>query len=153
VGSLIEISLALKAPVRYNVDMRIVVTGDRFWTCRALALTILRRLTARHGTDITIVHGGGSGVDQSVSLGCRTLGIEAEIPPFDWYGGVDPAKRHQQMIAGADLCVIVHRTLATDELVRDVARRALTAGIPTFVIEEDVQAYPRRLHEGDWRLA
>jgi hypothetical protein len=133
--------------------MRIVITGDRFWTCRALAETILRRLIARYGTDITIVHGGGNGVEQSIVLGCEKLGLSRWMPPLDFHGGMNGPKRHDQMIAGAELCIILHHALTTDESSRDVARRALAAGIPTFLIEEDVRAYPRRLHEGDWRLA
>jgi len=36
--------------------MRIAVTGDRFWPCNQLAVTILRRLVARYGPGIVIVH-------------------------------------------------------------------------------------------------
>ena len=28
----------------YNVDMRILTTGDRFWSCHVLAASIIRRL-------------------------------------------------------------------------------------------------------------
>jgi hypothetical protein len=137
------------------VDMRIVITGDRFLTCTALATKILRRLVARYGadTDITIVHGGGPGVDESFARACRQLGLAVESSPADWSGGTGCSTRNERMIAaGADMCIAVHHALATSERTKDCARRAIAAGIPTFLIDEDVRAFPKRLHEGDWRL-
>jgi acetylglutamate kinase len=45
--------------------MRIVATGGRFWVCRQLAETVLRRLLARYGPDVVIVHGADPGVDRA----------------------------------------------------------------------------------------
>jgi hypothetical protein len=98
--------------------MCIVMTGDRFWTCRALALIILRRLIARYGTDITIVHGGGSGVEQSIVIGCEKLGLNRWTSPLDFQGGTNSPMRHDQMIAGAELCIVLHHALATNERIR-----------------------------------
>jgi hypothetical protein len=139
------------------VDMctvnRVLVTGETLWTCRALALTILRRLVARYGEDITVAHSGNPGVPTSFGIGCRQLGIKAEMPPLDWHRGVDSLARNERLIStGADLCVVVHRSLATCESTKDCARRAIAAGIPTYLIETD-RAYPIPLQAGDWRLA
>jgi hypothetical protein len=46
------------------MDMRIVVTGDRMWACDELALTVVKRLIARYGREILIVHGGSPGVNR-----------------------------------------------------------------------------------------
>jgi hypothetical protein len=133
--------------------MRIVIAGDRFLTCTTLALMILRRLIARYGPDIIIVHGGGPGVDESFAKGCRQLGLAAESFPADWSGGTGCSTRNQRMIAaGADMCIAVHHTLATTERTKDCVLRAIAVGIPTFLIEEDVRAFPRRLNEGDCRI-
>jgi len=70
--------------------MRIVVTGDRFWPCNQLAVTILRRLVARYGPEIVIVHGGDPGVDESFAMACRGLGITVEACLSDWCRGVTP---------------------------------------------------------------
>jgi hypothetical protein len=43
--------------------MRIVATGEKDWSCPDLAARILRRLVARYGRDIVIIHGNEPGVD------------------------------------------------------------------------------------------
>jgi hypothetical protein len=72
--------------------MRILVTGDRFWGCHELAAAILRRLVARYGKDIVIVHGGAPGVDESFATASRGLGIAVEPHRADWKG-LEPADR------------------------------------------------------------
>jgi hypothetical protein len=49
----------------------------------------------------------------------------------------DGGSGHEGWVQASQLSVIVHRRLSTDELVRDVARGALAAAIPTFLIDED----------------
>ena len=51
--------------------MRILLTGDRFWSCHVLAAAILKRLIARYGPDLTLVHGDGTGVDESFGTAAR----------------------------------------------------------------------------------
>ena len=58
--------------------MRILVTGDRFWTCPKLANSIVRRLVARYGPEITIILGGGPGVDSVFISAYRDLETSAE---------------------------------------------------------------------------
>jgi hypothetical protein len=134
--------------------MRIVVTGDRFWFCKQLAVTILRRLVGRYGQEIVIVHGGDPGVDESFALACKGLGIAAEACVADWYGAGSPPgpARNQAMLArGADLCIALHRSLTRSTRTKDCIRQALAAGIPTFLIEDE-RAMPRRIEAGDERL-
>src|SRR5262245_34701416 len=92
--------------------MRILVTGDRFWVCHNLAYTILQRLIARYGTDLTIVHGDATGVDESFDTAAKGLGVGREPHPADWdrFGKFAGPKRNGEMVAlGADLCIAVHR--------------------------------------------
>ncbi len=70
--------------VRYNVDMRTIVTGDRFWACHHLPAAILRRLVASYGPDIVIVHGDAAGVDESLGGAAKGLGLTVEAHPADW---------------------------------------------------------------------
>jgi hypothetical protein len=140
---------------RYDVDMRIVVTGDRFWPCNQLAAKILHRLVARYGPDIVVVHGGDPGVDESFAMACRGLRITVEACLSDWYRAGSPPgpKRNQALIeTGADLCIALHRSIATSKRTKDCIRQALAAGIPTFLIEDE-RAIPRRIEAGDERLA
>jgi hypothetical protein len=53
--------------------------------------------------------------------------------------------------AGAGMCLAFHRYLANSKGTRDCARRAIAAGIPTYLIDSD-RARPRRLRAGDARL-
>jgi YspA, cpYpsA-related SLOG family len=137
------------------VDMRILVTGDRHWSCQDLAEQVLNRLLARYGPGIVIVHGGACGVDQSFSEACRELCILTEPHVADWKGLSNiagPARNREMVQAGADLCIALHRSIQTSKGTKDCVRQALAAGIPVWLIEDD-RATPRRLEAGDKRLA
>ena len=69
---------------RYDLYMRIVVTGERAWACDELAMIVLQRLIARYGRDIVIVHGGCPGVDESFNKACKSLGITVEVRLASW---------------------------------------------------------------------
>jgi len=101
------------------------------------------------------VHGGDPGVDESFALACRGLGVTAEACLSDWYRAGSPPgpKRNQAMIeSGADLCIAVHRSITTSTRTKERIRRALAAGIPTFLIDAK-PAIPMRIDAGDERLA
>jgi hypothetical protein len=137
--------------------MRIIVTGDRFWTCHRLAAAILVRLVARYGPEIVVVHGGATGVDESFDSACRGLGVKTEVHPVtggDWerLGKKAGPLRNEEMVrAGAGLCVALHRFLSNSKGTKDCVRRAVGAGIPTYLIDSD-RAVPVRLSPGDPRL-
>jgi hypothetical protein len=59
--------------------MRIVITGERSWRCDELATAVVRRLVKRYGANLTIVHGGQSGVDESFNTACKILEIALEV--------------------------------------------------------------------------
>jgi hypothetical protein len=135
--------------------MRIMVTGDRFWPCHKLAAAILRRLVARYGPEIVIVHGDDTGVEESFATAARGLRIKAEAHPadFDHLGERAEAFRNREMIrACAAFCIAVHRFLANGRATRDCVRQALAAGIPTYLIDSE-EAVPRRVRAGDDRLS
>jgi hypothetical protein len=46
------------------------------------------------------------------------------------------------------MCIALHRFLATSRGTKDRVRRALEAGIPTYLIDSE-KAEPRRLWAGD----
>ena len=135
--------------------MRIVVSGDRFWDCPDLAAATLRRLVARYGPDIVIVHGGACGVDQAFAEACRHLVIKAEPHVADWKGLgniAGPARNREMVQAGADLCVALHRSLESSKGTKDCVRQAISAGIRVYLIDGD-EAVPKRIKLDDWRLA
>jgi hypothetical protein len=83
----------------YKVDMRMLVLGDRCLECRELATTILRRLLARYGPDIVIIHGGESGVDESFSAACQELGLTTEVRLANWHRTGLPTVRFMATIS------------------------------------------------------
>jgi len=48
-------------------------------------------------------------------------------------------------------CVAFHRSLAWSRGTKDCVRRAIEAGIPTYLVDSD-QVQPQRLEAGDLRL-
>jgi hypothetical protein len=59
--------VAIRPPIGYTLNMRIVIAGEGSWPCDGLAAGILRRLLNRYGADIVIAHGGRPGVDEAFS--------------------------------------------------------------------------------------
>ncbi len=70
----------------------------------------------------------------SFATAARGLWIKAEAHPadFDHLGeGAEPFRNREMIHASADLCVAVHRSLAASRGVKDCARQAIEADIPT----------------------
>jgi len=56
--------------------------------------------------------------------------------------------RNREMLrAGASLCVILHRSVL-DARTKDLARQAIEAGVPTYLIDSE-EGKVRRLRAGD----
>lgn len=140
---------------RYNLAMRVLITGDRNWHDPGLAERIVSRLIAKHGPLLTIVHGDASGIDRSFAEAAEACGIKQEAHPAEWdkYGRGAGPRRNAEMIAlGAELCIAVHRDIARSLGTRDCARKAVVAGIPTCLVDSD-SGEPSWLRKGDKRLA
>jgi hypothetical protein len=128
--------------------MRIIIAGDRFWSCRELAESTLRRLIVRHGPDIVIVHGGAPAVDHSFAEACRALGVKADLCLADFSHLGDHRFSNRQMILkGARLCLIFHHSVLDDGS-SDLARQAIAAGVPTYLIDSE-EGRPRRFQMPD----
>jgi hypothetical protein len=134
--------------------MRVLVTGDRNWHSADLAERILNRLLARYGPTLIIVHGGATGIDRAFAEAAEHLGIEQEAHPADWdeHGKRAGPLRNQAMVdAGADLCLACHRAITASKGTKDCVRRAMAAGIPTYLIDSE-RGEPKRLRGDDERL-
>lgn len=150
--------------------MRIIVTGDRNWYAPDLAEQVLNRLLLRYGPGLVIVHGAASGIDRSFAEACGEMDIEQEAHPARWdeldhpeavirydkrnrpYNANAGPIRNQAMVdAGAQMCLAFHRAISASKGTKDCARRAIAAGIPTYLINSEA-AEPKRLRAGDARL-
>jgi hypothetical protein len=146
--------------------MRVIVTGNRHWYAPDLAEKVVNRLVRRYGRGLVIVHGGATGIDQSFAEACTKLGIEQELHPARWddldapgavirhkngrpYNARAAHARNAAMVAaGAGMCLAFHHFLAGSRTTNDCVRRALAAGIPTYLIDSE-EARPRRLRAND----
>jgi hypothetical protein len=136
------------------VDTRIVVTGDKDWSCLDFAARILRRLVAHYGRDIVIIHGNEPGVDASFDAAARELGIMAETRVIDRKTTGFPTvgqRNRELLLGGADMCIAVHDRIAACARTLDCVHQALQDRIPTYGIENQ-HAIPRRIKRGDSRL-
>jgi hypothetical protein len=150
--------------------MRVIVTGDRRWYDADLAKQVVNRLLLRYGPGLVIVHGAATGIDASFAEACDDLGVEQEPHRARWKdlkaaGAVIRCDRHgrrynanagpernaEMVAAGAQMCVAFHRFLAGSRGTKDCVRRAIEAGIPTYLIDSEA-AEPRRLRADDGRL-
>jgi hypothetical protein len=150
--------------------MRIIVTGDRNWYASDLAEQVINRLLVRYGPGLVIVHGGATGIDRSFAEACGELGVEQEAHPANWeemdhpeavirydkrnrpYNANAGPIRNAKMVAeGAGMCLAFHRAISACKGTKDCARRAIAAGIPTYLIDSDAAA-PKRLRAADARL-
>ena len=134
--------------------MRIVVVGDKEWSCPDLASRLLRRLVARYGRDLVIIHGNEPGVDASFAAAATELGITAEARVIDRKNTGFPTvgqRNRELLLGGADLCLAVHDRVESCPRTLDCVRQELQQGIPTYGIE-NVHAIPRRIKRGDSRL-
>jgi hypothetical protein len=119
---------------------------------------------------VVIVHGAATGIDASFAKACADLGVAQEPHPARWkdlhvpdavirydkhgrqYNANAGLGRNAEMVAsGAEMCIALHRFLMGSKDTKDCVRRAIKAGIPTYLIDSD-KAEPRRLREGDGRL-
>jgi hypothetical protein len=135
--------------------MRIVITGDRAWSCDELAMAVLQRLITRYGRDIVIIHGGSPGVDESFNEACTSLGITVEPRPANWPHTGHPtigSKNRELIKDGADLCIAVHRRIGASQRTLDCVNQAIQADIPTFLIADE-RAVPSQLQRADARLS
>jgi hypothetical protein len=127
------------------------------------------RLLLRHGPELVVVHGAATGIEQSIAEACAELGVEQEAHHARWQhldhpeavirydkngrpynADAGPARNAAMVAAGAEPW-IAFRFLARSRGTKDCVRRALAAGIPTYLIDTR-EARPRRLQVGDARL-
>src|SRR5262249_47484685 len=140
-----------------NLDMRILMTGDRFRACHKLAAEIIRRLVERCGPEVVIVHGSSTGVDGSFATEAKGSGVAVEADPVndgEWPSlakCAGPIRNGRMVRTEEGLCLAVHRFVFNSEGTKDCARLALAAGIPTHLIDSE-QAAPMRLRDDDPRL-
>lgn len=136
--------------------MRILITGSRYWHCRRAMITMMHRMIEKHGAaDLVFVHGAcPNGADKAMETVCNDFVVRQEPHPADWDKHGTPAGpiRNSEMVKlGADLCLVFSQDLKNSPGTKDCARKAIAAGIPTWLIDND-DAKPTKLKANDPRL-
>jgi hypothetical protein len=133
------------------MNMRIVCAGDKDWSYPNLATRILRRLVARYGRDIIIIHGNEPGVDASFGAAAKEMGLNVEARVINRKNTGFPTvgqRNRELLLGGADMCIAFHPRVASCPRTLDCVSQALQENIPTYGIE-NVHAIPRRIKRGD----
>lgn len=111
---------------------RILVTGSRHWTDRAVVVSALadqRRLLG----DAVLVHGDARGLDRLAAWVWSRWGLPVEVHPADWerFGRAAGHRRNAEMVkAGADVCLAF--PIGASPGTRSCAAMAQKAGIPVL---------------------
>lgn len=119
---------------------RVLITGSRLWACDRLADRVVASLRGRRGAGLVVVHGGCRGVDTAFGEACHRAGVLAEVHLADWdrHGRAAGPIRNQAMVdLGAIVCLAFHRDLTLQSGTADCCRRAIAAGIPTWLTTTD----------------
>jgi hypothetical protein len=128
-------------------DVRVIVGGSRDWKCDARAERVVRRLVARYGKALVVVHDCAPGAATAIDAACLRLGVRRDPvfgPGDDAWPRPGP-ERHDRMVAlGAAFAIVCHPYLANSLGTRGLVARALAAGIPVYLLDAD-DAEPRRV--------
>lgn len=150
-GAVLVLDVKIAADVEWpegDLMPRVLITGDRHWDAIDVAETVINRLLARYGPNLTIVHGAATGVDSAFEEAAELLGVDTEPHPADWGKGksAGPIRNSEMVKTGADLCIAVHRYLANSRGTLDCVRKALAAGIPVWLIDSE-ECKPRKVEK------
>lgn len=120
---------------------RLLVTGSRNWTDRAVMWHALRNawheLTGQGFEHVVLVHGAARGADSLAAQVWSAAGLTVETHPADWDGhGLEagPIRNTHMVGLGAELCLAfpLGKSVGTRHCMREAER----AGIPVRVISQ-----------------
>lgn len=123
------------------MSVRVLITGSRHFTDRALIAAALSQVAREHpGERLVVVHGDARGADRIAAAIAADFPdrLEAEAHPAPWRradGSCDRSaghRRNQQMVdAGAAVCLaFLHAPSAPNRGTESCVAKAVTAGIP-----------------------
>lgn len=127
--------------------MRVLFSGSRTFDDDQVIIEILNTLLRKvdHPKQITVVHGGATGLDSLVSVLAHHKGMLNEVHYADWnaHGKSAGPIRNQKMVdLGADL--LLAYPSKDGRGTQDCIARAVKAGIPTLVFDPVEHTYKRQ---------
>lgn len=120
--------------------MRILVTGSRGWTDKAIIAQAIRDawLFAGRPYGVTVVHGGARGADYIAGVYAKRMGFAVEVHEAEWdmFGKSAGALRNHDMVdSGADVCLAFIKNESKGATM--CVSLAEKAGIPVHIWRED----------------
>lgn len=135
---------------------RLVVTGSRDWTDRAVVEAALRRLPVGR-----LAHGGARGLDTIAAEVATELGWEVVEYPADWaaHGKAAGSMRNIRMVDAERPTIVLAFPLPGSRGTWHCARYAVSRGVETWVLQretwlaygERAKAEPTPVTDGRYR--
>lgn len=115
--------------------MRVLVTGGRDFSDRALVNDALDRLHAQHAFTV-LIHGDASGADRLSGEWAASKGIQVEARPADWkkHGRAAGPIRNSQMLNEQPELVIA---FPGGKGTADMVRKAKQAGLEVVIVSNE----------------
>ena len=116
--------------------LKIIISGDRYWVGQEIE-NIMTSFLNMLPPNVTILHGGCSGVDQVAEKTAQALGIKTEIFPADWTLGrkAGPIRNKKMLDQDVAAVYLFHRNLSQSKGTLNMYNLAKLAGVPTFLIQ------------------
>lgn len=121
---------------------RALFCGGREWSAAAPIMLKMSAVRDKH-PDVVVVHGAGRGADMVANACAEMLGIEVEQFPAYWDADghrAGPLRNERMLRSGVDAVYAFKRGFDRSMSrggTEDMVRRALAAGVPCQIIEED----------------
>lgn len=115
--------------------MRVLITGGRDFSDRALLNKVLERLHAQHAFTV-LIHGDASGADRLSGEWAASKGIQVEARPADWkkHGRAAGPIRNSQMLDEKPELVIA---FPGGKGTADMVRKAKQAGLEVVMVSNE----------------
>lgn len=116
--------------------MRILVCGDRNWTCRD---TIESVLSEYLNDDLVVIHGACRGADLIAGDVAKSHGVRVMEFPADWKAhglSAGPIRNGQMLTEGKpDLVIAFHENLRASKGTKNMLAQAKEAGVRCVVVD------------------
>jgi hypothetical protein len=129
--------------------MKILVTGDRLWTNKAVIRKAICAAVAEYsptitGQEITLIHGNARGADRLSAEVALELGLRIKVYDADWeaYGRAAGPIRNRAMIKEEpDIVLAFHNDIASSRGTKDCILAAKKAKLQVILITESTVDY------------
>jgi hypothetical protein len=125
------------------MSLRLLITGDRYWTDDRIIKAVLDPLYAEH-PNMVVIQGGADGADTIAGDVAEWLGIKVLEFRADWnkFGrGAGPIRNQQMLDEGQPTAVMAfHPNLRASRGTLDMVKKARRANLPVTWLDDKANA-------------